>query len=367
MPWSVTIGRFGGTAVKIHFTLILFLAWIGVSAWQREGAAAAASSLVFIVLIFACVVLHEFGHILAGRHFGIDTPEVTLLPIGGVASMKRLPTDPRQEFIVALAGPAVNLVIGLALALGIGAFAPAAFTAIDDPNASILARLAVANLFLAVFNLIPAFPMDGGRVLHAALALRMGAAKATAVAAKVGRALAIALGFLGLVSSPMLLFIAVFIYIAATGEAEMTALHQAIGGLTVADVMETRFSTLSADARLAEAVEALMATGQGDFPIVDAYGKPMGALSRADILGALDHVPETAPAESLLKSLPECVGRRATMEEAFDRLQGSPASCICVTDADGALVGLLPRQTLIEVMRIRAARPDWRFRGAAAS
>ena len=365
MPWSVTIGRFGGTAVRIHFTLILFLVWIGVSAWQRQGAAAAGSSLIFIVLLFACVVLHEFGHIIAARRYGIETPEVTLLPIGGVASMKRLPTDPRQEFIVALAGPAVNLVIGAALALAIGAFRPEQLGNIDDPDLSLAARLAAANLFLAVFNLIPAFPMDGGRILHAALSARMGAAKATAIAARVGQALAIGLGLLGLAGNPMLLFIAVFIYIAATGEAEMTALNQAMGGLTVADVMETRFATLHADAKYAETVEAMMSTAQSDFPLVDGYGKPMGVLSRADILAALERAAETDPAASLLRAPAECVGRRTTMEDAFERLQTTHVSSICVVDADGVLVGLLPVQTLAEVMRIRAARPNWRFRGAA--
>ena len=120
MPWSVTVGRFGGTAVKIHITFLLFLVWIAASAWARGGSSAALDSTLFIVLIFLCVVLHEFGHILAARRYGIQSPEVTLLPIGGVASMPRLPPDPRQELVVALAGPAVNLVIGLALALARG-------------------------------------------------------------------------------------------------------------------------------------------------------------------------------------------------------------------------------------------------------
>src|SRR5208337_2757259 len=174
MRWSITIGRFGGTEVKIHITFILLLAWIAFSAWARGGPAAALDSTLFIVLLFACVVLHEFGHILAARRYGINSPTVTLLPIGGVASMQRLPSDPAQELVVALAGPAVNHSIGLLLFAALGSLHPGDLAQIDDPNLSLVGRLAIANIFLAVFNLIPAFPMDGGRVLHALLAMRLG-------------------------------------------------------------------------------------------------------------------------------------------------------------------------------------------------
>ena len=215
MRWSITIGSFGGTAVKIHITFILFLAWIAFSAWTRGGPAAALDSTVFIVLLFACVVLHEFGHIAAARRYGIGTPEVTLLPIGGVASLQRLPSDPAQELVVALAGPAVNLVIGLVLIAVVGSVRPDELTQIDNPNLSLIGRLAIANIFLAVFNLIPAFPMDGGRVLHALVAMRVGGPRATEIAARIGQALAFGLGFLGLFGNPLLVFIAIFVYIAA--------------------------------------------------------------------------------------------------------------------------------------------------------
>src|SRR5271165_1774663 len=142
MSWSLTIGRFGATTVRVHLTFFLLIAWIGVSAWQKGGLPAARDSTLFIALIFACVVLHEFGHILAARRYGIGTPTVTLLPIGGVASMERMPTNPRQELVVALAGPAVNLVIGFVLVLALGTLHPAELTEIDNPNLSLLGRLA---------------------------------------------------------------------------------------------------------------------------------------------------------------------------------------------------------------------------------
>jgi Zn-dependent protease len=361
MRWSITIGRFGGTAVKIHITFILFLAWIAFSAWSRGGPAAALDSTLFIVLLFACVVLHEFGHIAAARRYGIGTPEVTLLPIGGVASLQRLPSDPAQELVVALAGPAVNLVIGLVLIAVVGSVHPDELTQIDNPNLSLIGRLAIANLFLAVFNLIPAFPMDGGRVLHALVAMRVGGPKATEIAARIGQALAFGLGFLGLFGNPLLLFIAIFVYIAAAGEAQMSAAKEALKGVSVGEAMETRFTPVSIDANLGQAVDALLATAQHEFPVVDALGKPAGLLTREDILSALREHGGDEPASAFMRSGVDSVRPATPVESVFERLQGPGAAALYVTDADGRIVGLLTRQALGEVMMIRAARPDWRF------
>src|SRR5208337_4992697 len=236
MLWSIPVGRFGGTEVKIHITFLLLLAWIAFSARGQGGARAALDSTLFIVLIFACVVLHEFGHILAARRYGIGTPTVTLLPIGGVASMERMPTNPRQELVVAFAGPAVNLVIGFVIVLALGTLHPAELTEIDNSNLSLMGRLAAANIFLAV-----------------------------------GQAFALGLGFLGLFGNPLLIFIAIFIYIAAGGE-EMSVAHEALKGLTVGEAMETRFTPVAIDANLSAAVDALLATAQREFPVACSHG-----------------------------------------------------------------------------------------------
>jgi Zn-dependent protease/CBS domain-containing protein len=361
MRWSITIGSIAGTAVKIHITFVLFLAWIAFSAWDRGGVAAALDSTLFIVLLFACVVLHEFGHIAAARRYGIKTPEVTLLPIGGVASLQRLPSDPKQELVVALAGPAVNLVIGLLLAAALGSVRPDDLTQIDNPNLSLLGRLAIANIFLVVFNLIPAFPMDGGRVLHALLAMRVGAARATEVAARIGQALAFGLGFLGLFGNPLLLFIAIFVYIAAAGEAQMSAAQEALKGVSVGEAMETRFTPVSIDASLGQAVDALLATAQHEFPVVDAFMKPVGLLTRDDIVSAVRDHGRDEPAAAFMRPGVDSVGAAAPVEGLFERLQDRKGAALAVTDAAGRIVGLLTRQGLGEVMMIRAARPDWRF------
>ena len=225
MRWSFTIGSFRGTSVRIHLTLLLFLAWIGFTAWRRGGPAAATESVLFISAIFACVVLHEFGHILTARRFGIISPEVTLLPIGGVADMNRMPDKPWQELLIALAGPMVNIIIAVTLIVAVGAFDLAGAVHIDDPAESLAGRLAVTNIFLAVFNLIPAFPMDGGRILRALLTRRKGRLEATRIAAKLGKICALLFGLVGLFGLPgvvpsnlMLVIIAVFIYISAASE-----------------------------------------------------------------------------------------------------------------------------------------------------
>jgi Zn-dependent protease/predicted transcriptional regulator len=360
MSWSLTIGRFGATTVRVHLTFFLLLAWIGVSAWQKGGLPAARDSVLFIALLFTCVVLHEFGHILMARRFGIETPEVILLPIGGVALMPRMPQKPSQELAVAIAGPMVNIVIAFLLFLVLGTIQPDDLTRIDDPRVSFLARLAAANVFLVLFNMIPAFPMDGGRVLRALLAMKLGGARATRLAAFFGQAFAFVLGFLGLFGNPLLVFIAIFVYIAAAGEAQMTAFNEAARGLSVGDAMETRFNAIPVEANLATAIEMLLATAQHEFLVVDAFGKPVGLLVREDILSALKDHDREAAITAFMRAPVETVGSATPLEEVLDRLHGSQAA-LAVTDSKGILVGLLTRQNLAEMMIIKTKRPNWRF------
>ena len=366
MGWSLTIGRIAGVAVRIHVTFWLLLAWIGVSAARNGGWPAALESIVFIALLFACVTAHEFGHILVARRYGIQAPEITLLPIGGVASLQALPENPSQEFAIAVAGPAVNFVIAIVLLALVGSFDSADLSRLDDPHVSLLARLADANLFLAVFNLIPAFPMDGGRVLRALLAMRLGRARATRIAASVGQAFAFLLGFLGLFGNPLLIFIAIFVYVAAAGEAQMTAIHESARGLRVAQAMETRFASLPADARLADAVDALLATAQQEFPVIDAFKKPIGLVTREDIFAALKDQDRDSAVAGFMRAPIETLRAEAPLEATVDAFLQRAAPAVCVVDRDGVLVGVLGRQNLAEMMMIKSMRPDWRFERARA-
>jgi Zn-dependent protease/CBS domain-containing protein len=359
MGWSITIGRFAGTAVRIHITFLLFLAWIGFSAYQRGGRAAAQDSVVFIVAIFTCVVLHEFGHILMARRFGVHSTQITLLPIGGVADLNKMPDKPSQELLIALAGPAVNVVIATLLGLGVDALEPGAIIHLDDPAIGLVKRLAVTNLFLAAFNMVPAFPMDGGRVLRAALALWLGQERATRIAALIGQGFALALGFLGLFGNPILLFIAFFVFFAASGEAQMTSVSQATKDVTVADAMETRIAAISRGATVGEAVDLLLATSQDCFPLLDASGGFAGLLSREDIADAIKTNDSGAPIAPFAHKQVPTIAPEAMLDNALQKLNETTA--IAVVDADGAFRGLLSRQSIAEVMLIKSARPDWRF------
>src|SRR5215210_5884929 len=277
MLWSLPIAVIAGTVVRIHITFLLFLIWIAGTQWQLGGQVAALDSVLFIVLLFACVLAHEFGHIFAARRYGIRTPEVTLWPIGGVASLERIPDKPSEELVVALAGPAVNVVIAAVLIAVMGATPDsAAMTAMENPRAGLIPRLAAANIFLVVFNLIPAFPMDGGRVLRALIAMRAGRAQATRIAARIGQGAAFAFAFIGL-----------FIYLAATAEAQHVAFSDANTDLPVSAAMVSAVESLAPSATLDDAVDLMLRTSQKEIPVLDGAGRPRGLLTRDGLIVAL--------------------------------------------------------------------------------
>lgn len=358
MSWSLNIGTVAGTVIRIHLTFLLFLAWIFAASYAQSGGAAAWDSVLFMVLLFLCVLLHEFGHIFTARAFGVTTPYVTLLPIGGVAQLERIPEEPGQEFLIAIAGPLVNIAITAILVIFAGANLQAsAANAIDNTQIAMIDRLAAVNLFIALFNMIPAFPMDGGRVLRAALASRLGYVRATEIAAAIGQFVAFALGFIGLLFNPILIFIAIFVYLAASSEAHMVALRAVSRGVPVSHAMMTRFATLAPDARVEEAVQTLLATSQGEFPVVDGGGRPVGLLGRGDIIRAIKTLgPDARVADAMGAEMPT-ISHRRSLEEAFKLLQEKQAIAVGITDAAGALVGLVTSETIAEMMMLQDALP----------
>jgi len=217
MKWSYRIARIAGIDVKIHITFLLLLAYFGVSDWRDGGAYQGVLSMAFILLLFLCVLLHEFGHAMAGRHYGIRTPDITLLPIGGVARMQAIPEKPWQEFVIAVSGPAVNVAIAGGLWVVLFLF-PNLLDKAHPVSSEILPNLMTINLALLVFNMIPAFPMDGGRVLRALLAMKLNYLKATKIAARTGQAFAAGFVLVGLGWNPMLIFIGLFVFTAARQE-----------------------------------------------------------------------------------------------------------------------------------------------------
>jgi Zn-dependent protease/CBS domain-containing protein len=358
MRWSLNIGTIAGTAVRVHITFLLFLVWIFAADYASGGPNEAWTGLLFMVLLFACVLAHEFGHIFTARAFGVATPDVTLLPIGGVARLERIPEEPRQEFLIAIAGPAVNVVIGLALVVLAGAHLNVgALSGVDNAHISMRDRLAIVNLFLAVFNMIPAFPMDGGRVLRALLATRMGYTRATETAAAIGQFVAYLLGFVGLFFNPLLIFIAVFVYLAASSEAHMVALRAVAHGMPVTNAMMTQIARLTPQAHVDEAVQTLLRTSQSEFPVVDAADKPVGLLGRGDLIRAVKQLGPDARVADVMTSKVPTVGHRSCLEDALRLLQEKSAPAVAVTDAEGRLIGLVTSETIGEMLMLRDAMP----------
>jgi stage IV sporulation protein FB len=311
-----------------------------------------------MLLLFACVLAHEFGHIFTARAFGVATPDVTLLPIGGVARLERIPEAPREEFLVAVAGPLVNVVIAIGLVLLSGAQVDARdLYVVESAHASLVDRLAAVNLFLAVFNMIPAFPMDGGRVLRALLASRLGFVRATAIAASIGQGVAFALGFIGLFYNPLLIFIAIFVYLAAAGEAHAVALRAMSRGVPVSTAMMTQYATLTPEAHVDEAVQTLLRTSQSEFPVIDGAGKPVGLLARKDLIKAVkERGPDARVADAMSTDVPT-LGHRRCLDEAFRILQEKAAPAVAVVDGAGRLVGLVTLETVGEMMMLHEALP----------
>jgi Zn-dependent protease/CBS domain-containing protein len=313
--------------------------------------------VVFIVLLFVCVVLHEFGHVFAARAYGIRTSDVTLLPIGGVASLERMPEKPSQEIVVALAGPAVNLVIAVALAFALGASLDLSQMAqLEEAKTSLAGRIAAANVALCVFNLIPAFPMDGGRVLRALLAIPMGYTRATRVAATIGQGLAFVFALLGLLGNPLLILIAVFIFLAASGEAGYVQAREYTRGYLASHAMITSYRTLSPSSVADDAAALLLRTTQQEFPVVDGAGTLRGVLTRDALIAALQKTGGTTPVLDIMDRDVPTVPENACLDNVFQRLQRSPGRLVGVIDPAGRLVGYITAENLSELILIQSSR-----------
>jgi Zn-dependent protease/CBS domain-containing protein len=359
MSWSFRVARILGTDVKVHFTFVLLLVYLYLSVRGMQGSEAALAIVIYFLSLFLCVLLHEFGHILMARQFGIRTPDVILLPIGGVARLERLAEEPRQEFLIALAGPAVTLAIALGLGVWLGSTGipliwPWAGAEIQE--ASLWQALFSTNVALLLFNLLPAYPMDGGRVLRSVLAVRIGMVRATRLAASVGQGLAMVAGVYGLLrSQPILILIAVFVYFGAAQEAAMVETRAAGRGIVVDQMMITRFVTLPVYATLRHAVDLLLEGEQREFPVVDNTGAVEGLLTRDHLIRALtDRGPDSPVSEAMARDVP-LLPLGLAFEDAMSRLRASGLPALPVVDDTRHLVGLLTMDNITDLILIRRA------------
>jgi Zn-dependent protease len=350
MKWSWRIGSIAGIALYVHATFLLLLAWVALAEYQTSGSAAGAvGGVVFVLAVFATVVLHELGHALAARRYGIRTRDITLLPIGGVARLEHMPREPRQELVVALAGPAVNVGIAGLLFLGLGLTGGVALS-LDSATLSegflergFAVRLLAVNLWLVLFNLIPAFPMDGGRVLRALLAMRHGDyARATERAAQVGRFFALVFGLVGMfvIGNPFLVIIALFVWLGAAAEAAAVQTSAMLDGVPINDLMITDVQTLAPNDPLSRAVRL----------ILDA------ALMRA-----LSESGEATPVQQVMQRDFQQASPTEPADVALARLRSCGCHSMPVV-RDGRLLGVLTMDNVGEYVMVQAA-----LRGARAT
>lgn len=355
MKWSLRLGRFSGIDVRMHITFLLLIGWLALIYWrQGQSIAAALAGVIFILAIFLCVVLHEFGHALAARRYGIRTRDIILLPIGGVARLEKMPTNPLHELWVSLAGPAVN--VAIAAILFVWLKFTASFESVQLMTVTtgpFIERLLAVNLFMIAFNMIPAFPMDGGRVLRAFLAMRSSHGRATQIAASIGQGIAVFFGVIGLFYNPFLLLIAVFIWFGASQEARSAQIQNAVDGIPVKQVMLTDFKTLDKNDSLEKAVELTLAGSQKDFPVVE-NGLIKGILTQTDLMKALSERDLHPTVSSAMQYKIEPVESIDMLQSAFDKFKECNCNTLPVT-FNRRLVGLLTMDNLGEYMRIRAA------------
>ncbi|MGH9434326.1 MAG: site-2 protease family protein, partial [Terriglobia bacterium] len=365
--WKIC--RIAGIDLYIHATFWLLILFILFLYWMHgHDAVTALWGVIFVMVIFACIVLHELGHALVARRYGIKTRDITLLPIGGLARLERMPDDPRHEFWVAVAGIIVNLIIAGAIFVLLTVLGIRVSAGFQWVGGNFLNKLMWVNVWLALFNLIPAFPMDGGRVLRALLATRMEYTQATQIAARIGQAIAFFFGLVGLVTGDfLLLFIALFVWMGAEQEAAMSQMKTSLGSIPVQRVMLTDFRTLNPDDPLSRAIEYMLAGWQHDFPVV--FGeRVLGILTREDLMKTLAEKGSGGLIRDAMRREFQVADSHEMLEHALATLRESNARSLPVLH-DGQLVGMLTMDNVGEFVMIQSALRQARMaeRGKAAA
>jgi Zn-dependent protease/predicted transcriptional regulator len=356
MKFSLYLGTYSRVKVFIHWTFSLLLLWIVISN-VLAGAPTADIlwTIAFVLALFFCVILHEFGHVLAAQGYGINTKDITLLPIGGLARLEKLPDDPKQELWVSIAGPLVNVAIFILLAI-ILAFTGFNLNTLEeltiDANTIIL-YLASANLILALFNLLPAFPMDGGRVLRALLSIKLPREKATKIAGSIGQLLAMLFIFYGLFYNPILVLIGVFIFLGAASEMNLTLKESILKGYRVKDAMMTNFPVIAFDSPLSKGVEKLLNSQATHFVVVKD-DIAVGTLSKNEIIKGLQEGNENTIVESVADFEPFKIETEQDLDEAWMAMVTKNQKVAFVLE-NGHFQGILDQENISEFISVRSA------------
>jgi Zn-dependent protease/predicted transcriptional regulator len=358
MKGSFKLGTIGGIGVFIHWTfsiLILFIIFNGYR--QGQNTLQLFWMVVFVLSIFITVFLHELGHATAAKRYQIKTKDITLLPIGGVARLERMPEKPGEELIVALAGPAVNVAIAIVCSFFVQfpqsqqEFQELMMAGINEQN--FLINFFTVNLWLSAFNLIPAFPMDGGRVLRALLSMRISRVKATLIAARMGQLLAAGFVFAGFYVNPFLIFIGLFVMLGAQAELESVRTGHVLKGYLTGQVTMNRFETLQANQSINDAVRKILSGQCKTFLVMDG-NEPFGILTRNDIIRALAEKGSDASISDVLNPGVLRLETTVPIDESYRKMTEMSTDMAVVTE-NGKMVGVIDIENILEFMMIKSA------------
>ncbi len=358
MKWSLNLGRVFGIRVLVHWTFVILLAWVLFNEWEKgSNTITTLLTLFYIITLFACVVLHELGHSLTARHYGIKTKKITLLPIGGVASLEQMPEKPKQELLVAIAGPAVNVVIAILLYPFLGSLQTILESARQN-NYSITPQnfvfsLFLVNIFLVAFNAIPAFPMDGGRVLRALLAMSMNRVRATHIASRLGQGIAVLFFIAGFFFNPFLVFIGIFVFFGAYSENIMVQHLEFIKGHKIREAMMKDFEIVEAGSTIGNVVDKILSGSDTVFLVTD-QGHFTGVISMQDILSILKEQGRDALVRDHLVTGMKIFTPEQNLSAAYYYTQQN-RGISCPVIEDGKLVGLINSQKINEYIMVQSA------------
>ena len=353
MRWSFKIFKLAGIDIEMHVGFPIMVAWFALSQGNSRDAMLTVGELL---LMFGCVLLHELGHALAARRYGIATRKIVLLPFGGVAQLERMPEKPSQELVVALAGPGVNVILATGLAAFLLARGVTPEQAFANAEQGLPEFLLLGNLVMLLFNLVPAFPMDGGRVLRSLLAMRLPYARATRIAAQIGQGFAMLFAIAGLfvLRSPLLVFVALFVFMAAGEERAVVATRTALSGLPVSAAMVTAFMSLETRHELQYAADLMLAGDQQDFPVLEG-GRYLGMLTRSDLIRGLREQGPITPVGRLVRVDVEPIDASWPLERALQVMRAGRHAAMPVV-MRGQLVGLLTLENVSELLMVQEAR-----------
>lgn len=373
MGTSVTFARIFGIEMRVHWSFLLIVVYYAFiySGTGSNPLLGAAYGVIMILLLFVCVTLHELGHALVAKYYKINVPHITLLPIGGLASLERTPDKPFQEFLIAIAGPLVNLVLAAVLApfasyavisaveAGQLTTNPAAIWryALTPGAGNLVVNLALTNLLLALFNLLPAFPMDGGRILRALLAMGTSNVQATRIAVAVGRLMAVLFAFWGITGGGIfLLLIAFFVYLGGGAELELVESRAVLKYIPAERALTQSAVNLYASERLNRAVDLIMSSYQTDYPVLDLSSRFVGVLTRPRLVQALKEVGPDArivdvmiPAEKVPVASP-----RETLDKLWEKMAQGGSRVVAVKEGPNFL-GLITLDDISEIFAVVGA------------